>query len=121
MVTFNNIANIIKKNLSETFKLLWQFKWYITFDFAFFLLLITEYFNPPSVDDPIWNSEAMQGAWNYQNQQLYIQSCKYGLVIFALFFLIGTSNMRNHPVLAKIIFLLPLLGLVIGLIIEMFQ
>ena len=33
MIKFNNVATIIKRNLSETFKLLWQFKWYILFDF----------------------------------------------------------------------------------------
>lgn len=108
MIKFNNVAIIIKRNLSETFKLLWQFKWYILFDFAFFLLLIKEYLNPPSINDPIWNSEAMLGAWNYQNQQLYVQSCKYSLIISALFFLIGTSNARNHPNIAKIIFLFPI-------------
>lgn len=107
---------IIKNNLKETFKLLRQFKWYIIFDFAFFLLLITEYFNPPSIDDLIWNSEATSGAWNYQNQYLYIQSCKYGLIISVLFFLVGISNARNHPNIAKIIFLFPIYAGWIGLL-----
>jgi len=71
----------------------------------FIIFFVIEYFNPPAADDLIWGSEAMQGAWNYQNQQLYIQSCKYNLIISTLVFLIGTSNMRNHPKLAKIIFL----------------
>ena len=64
----------IKQNAVEIIKLLLNFKWYIIFDFVFFLLLMHEYLNPPSVNDPIWNSEAMLGAWNYQNQQLYIQT-----------------------------------------------
>ncbi len=100
----------------EIIKLLLNFKWYIIFDFVFFLLLMYEYLNPPSVNDPIWNSEAMLGAWNYQNQQLYIQSCKYSLIISGLFFLIGTSNMRNHRMIAKIVFLFPLYAGWIGLL-----
>jgi hypothetical protein len=98
----------IKQNITETIKLLWQFKWYVAFDLLFLIFLVTEYFNPPATDDPIWGSEAMYGVWNFQNQQLYIQSCKYSLIISTLFFLIGTSNMRNHPILAKIIFSFPL-------------
>ena len=98
----------IKQSATETFKLLWQFKWYIAFDVIIFTLLLSEYFNPPAADDMIWKSEAINGMWNYQNQQVYMQSCKYGLIISALLFLIGTSNMRNHPLLAKLIFLFPL-------------
>lgn len=108
MTIFDNIVGKMKKSLLETFELLWQFKWYIILDLIFFLLLITEYLNPPSISSSIWNSEALRGAWNYQNQQLYIQSCKYGLIISALFFLIGISNARNHPEIAKIIFLFPI-------------
>jgi heme/copper-type cytochrome/quinol oxidase subunit 3 len=107
--------NKIKQNIyktsqctKETLKLLWQFKWYIAFDFIIFTLLLSEYFNPPAADDMIWKSEAINGMWNYQNQQVYMQSCKYGLIISVLLFLIGTSNMRNHPLLAKLIFLFPL-------------
>ena len=33
----------------EIIKLLLNFKWYIIFDFVFFLLLMYEYLNPPSV------------------------------------------------------------------------
>lgn len=106
----------IKQNAVEIIKLLLNFKWYIIFDFVFFLLLMHEYLNPPSVNDPIWNSEAMLGAWNYQNQQLYIQGCKYSLIISGLFFLIGTSNMRNHRMIAKIVFLFPLYAGWIGLL-----
>ncbi len=49
----------IKQNAIEIIELLLNFKWYIIFDFVFFLLLMNEYLNPPSVNDPIWNSEAM--------------------------------------------------------------
>lgn len=103
------MLNKMKQSIRKTFKLLWRFKWYVAFDIMIFILLLIDYFNPPAVDDMIWGSEATLGAWNYQNQQLYLQSCKYDLIILSLFFLLGTSNMRNHPLLAKIIFLLPLL------------
>ncbi len=98
----------IKQNIAEIIKLLWQFKWFVILDMAFFALLLSEYFNPPAINDMIWGSEATNGAWNYQNQQLYMQSCKYSLIISALFFLIATSNMKNHPRLAKLVFLFPL-------------
>lgn len=102
------LPNTIKQTIKETFNLLWKFKWYISFDVIIFILLLSEYFNPPTAEDMIWKSEAINGMWNYQNQQVYMQSCKYGLIISVLFFLIGTSNMRNHPLLAKLIFLFPL-------------
>ena len=97
-----------KREIFETFRLLWCFKWYIAFDIIFFVLLALEYFNPPAADNPIWKSEVMSGIWNYPSQQLYITSSQYGLIISALFFVILTSNMRNHPLLAKIAFLFPL-------------
>ena len=102
------VGQNIRNYITETLKLLWQFKWYIAFDVIIFILLLSEYFNPPTSDDTIWKSEAMGGMWNYQNQQEYVQSCKYGLIISVLFFLLGTSNIRNHPLLARLIFLFPL-------------
>lgn len=102
------LARNIKNVIIETSKMLWQFKWYVILDIIFFILLLSEYFNPPAMNDKIWGSEATYGAWNYQNQQLYIQSCKYSLIISALFFLIATSNIKNHPKIAKLIFLFPL-------------
>ena len=107
--------------MSQTFKLLWQFKWYIVGYLIYYSIFIVEYFNPPEKDALIWGSEATEGAWNYVNQEVYIGSMRNNLTIFLLLFLIGTSNMRNHPMLAKIIFLSPLLGVIGGLIIGIFQ
>ena len=98
----------IKQSVSQTFKLLWQFKWYIVGYLIYYSIFIVEYFNPPAADDPILNYEYTHGAWNYINQEVYIQSCKYGLVISLLFILLGISNMRYNPKIAKLVFLFPL-------------
>ena len=112
------IKDKIKQNVSETFKLLWQFKWSISVYLIFYCALIREYLNPPAKDSLIWGSEAMEGSWNYINQEVYVGSMWDTLIIFMLFFFIGTSNMRNHPTLAKIIFLFPLISLLLGIIIS---
>ena len=108
MVKIKSIIQTARQSIRETFKLLQQFKWYVAFDAAVFALLLWDQLNPPEKDSPLWKSESTLGLWNYQNQELYLQSGKYILTIFVLFFLIGTSNMRNHPLIAKLIFLFPL-------------
>ena len=113
--------NSIKKQIIDTVKLLWSFKWYISVYLLFFLMMFEEYLNPPAANDKIFHAEATSQNWLYTNQKVYIESLKQGLMAITLLFFIGTSNMRNHPMLAKIIFLLPLFGLVIGLIIGIFQ
>lgn len=110
------LINTIKKHIVETAKLLWSFKWYTSVYLIFVIMMFDEYLNPPTKDSPIWNAEAMKGDWMYFNQEVYIGSFKQSLIIIMLFFFIGTSNMRNHPLLAKIIFLSPLFALIIGLI-----
>ena len=76
-----------------------------------------EILNPPDADDPILNYEYTRGAWNYINQEVYIGSMKNVLIELLLLFLIGTSNMRNHPLLAKFIFLFPLVALILGTVV----
>lgn len=90
-----------------SFRLLWTFKWYAAAYLFFYCCFLYEYFNPPAENDPIWNSEAMGYAWNYENQTIYLHSLKSDLVSLFLLFLVGTSNMRNHPTLAIFVFLLP--------------
>ena len=104
----------IKQSVSQTFKLLWQFKWYIVGYLIYYSIFIVEYFNPPAADDPILNYEYTHGAWNYINQEVYIHSMKLYSIIDTLLFFIGTSNMRNHPLLAKIIFLSPWIVMLLG-------
>ena len=59
------------------------------------------------IDDIIFKAEAFHDAWNYTNQKVYIESMKLGLIISCLIFLLGISNMKNHPRIAKLIFLSP--------------
>lgn len=91
----------IKQSMTETFKLLWQFKWYILPYIMFYIVLISFYLSPSPKQYNIWISEE----WFVYNKSIYLALTKLMLVIFLLLFLIGTSNMRNHPILAKLIFL----------------
>ena len=97
----------IKQYFVNLKNLLWPFKWYIA---AYMFVLsgtIHEYFFPPEAGHPIWAHEARRGAWNYASQELYIESVKLGLMVDILILLIGTSNIRNHPKIAKLVFLSP--------------
>ena len=91
----------VKQSLSETFKLLWQFKWYMLPYSLFYFVLLSFYLSPSPKQYNIWVNEV----WFVYNQSLYLALTKLMLIIFALLFFVGTSNMRNHPLLAKLIFL----------------
>lgn len=97
----NMFKEKIKQSVTETFKLLWQFKWYILPYIAFYIVLISFYLSPSPKQYNIW----MNKEWFVYDKSIYLALTKLMLVIFALLFLVGTSNMRNHPILAKIIFL----------------
>ena len=116
MSTMIKYINMMKLNIIETFKLLFRFKWYGLIYLIFYFILLFGYLNPPQVDDPIFNFAFNNGLWYYANQKVYIGSMKDDLIIFLLLFLIGTSNMRNHPKLAKFIFISPLMFGVINLV-----
>lgn len=103
------LKNKIRHSLTETFSLLWQFKWYIAIYPLVFVCLLLEYFYPPAPDDPIFGSEATRDTWCYISQEVYVASLKEDIILILCYFLLGTSNMRNHPLLAKFIFLFPLL------------
>lgn len=107
----------VKQNLSETFKLLWQFKWSMLIYLLFYMMFVAEYLDPPAEDDPILQYEYSRGAWNYINREVYVGSMWNTLVELFLFFIIGTSNMRNHPKLAQLIFLSPIIIFFLGLIV----
>ncbi len=91
----------------------------------YYFLCIGLFFTIPEADDPILNYEYTRGAWNYINQEVYIEGLKLSFVIDTLIFLIGTSNMRNHPLLVKIIFAVPgiagLLGMIVGMCVWLFD
>ena len=94
-------AQAIKQNTFETFKLLKQFKWSIFIYVLFYAILLSFYLSPSPKQYCIWNNED----WFEFSSPLYLAITKLMLIIFALLFLVGTSNMRNHPVFARIIFL----------------
>lgn len=91
----------IKQSVTETFNLLWQFKWYILPYIVSYIILMSFYFSHSPKQYNIWMNEK----WFVYDQSIYLALTKLMLVIFLLLFLIGTSNMRNHPILAKLIFL----------------
>lgn len=91
----------IRQTMSQTFKLLWQFKWYILPYIAFYIVLISFCLSPSPKQYNIWMNEE----WFVYDKPIYLALTKLMLVIFALLFLLGTSNIRNHPLLAKLIFL----------------
>ncbi len=121
MSIMRKYISIVKVNIIEALKLLFKFKWYVLVYLIFYFMLFFEYLNPPTTDDPIFKFAYNGGLWYYANQEVYIGSMRDDLIIFLCIFLIGTSNMRNHPKLAKIIFISPLIFGVINLIYFMIQ
>ena len=97
----------IKQSIAGTFKLIWQFKWYVGLYLIYFIINISSLFNIPAADDKIFHTEATSQLWSYTNQEVYIGSLRLEIIILSLLFLLGTSNMRNHPKTAKFIFILP--------------
>ena len=107
----------IRQSITETFKLLGQFKWYIVGYLIYYSMFIVEYLKPPAADDNIFHAEATSQIWSYTNQEVYIGSLRLEIIILSLLFLLGTSNMRNHPRLAKIIFASPWIVMLLGIIV----
>jgi len=103
----------VKQAISDTFKLLWSFKWYVGLYLLYYIISIISLFDIPAADDKIFHAEATSQIWPYTNQEVYIGSLRLEIIILSLLFLLGTSNMRNHPLLAKIIFLSPWVYMII--------
>lgn len=91
----------VKQYVTDTFNLLWNFKWYITPYILFYGILLSHYLMPSPKNYFLWNNEI----WYSYNQNIYLAVTKLMLFVFALIFFVGTSNIRNHPLLAKFIFL----------------
>jgi len=104
----------VKQAISDTFKLLWSFKWYVGLYLIYYVISGYTLIAIPAENNPILNYEYTRGAWNYINQEVYIGSMKLYFIIDTLIFLIGTSNMRNHPLLAKVIFASPWIVMLLG-------
>ena len=97
----------VKQAISDTFKLLWSFKWYIGSYLLYYIIYIIALFDIPAADDIIFHTEATSQIWSYTNKEVYIGSLRLEIIILSLLFLLGISNIRNHPWLAKIVFLSP--------------
>ena len=82
----------IRQSIIETFKLLYQFKWYIFPYILFYLLLLSFYLSPSPKQYNIWMNEV----WFVYNQSLYLALTKLMLIMFALLFLVGTSKGDNY-------------------------
>ena len=121
MSIIKKYISMVKINIIETLKLLFRFKWYVLVYLIFYFMLIFEYLNPPTTDDPIFQVAYNGGLWHYANQKVYIGSMRDDLIIFLCIFFVGTSNMRNHPRLAKFIFISPLLFGIINLVYAIIQ
>ena len=115
------IKSEIKETIISTYNLLKGFKWYVGFNLFFVFVIADEYFNPPAKDDPIFSAEAFSQYWEYTNQEVYVETSRLLLIIYILCFLLAISNMRNHPRLAKLLFLMPLLDMFCGLISALFE
>lgn len=81
-------------------------------------LFVRELINPPAENDLIFGAEATSDYWNYESQRVYIESLKLDIIIIILIFLLGTSNMKNHPKIAKLIFLSPWLVALLNLMLS---
>lgn len=110
----------IKETIISTYKLLKEFKWYVGFNLFFVILVAANYIDRPAKDDPIFSAEAVSESWQYTNQEVYIGFSQMLLIIYILCFLLATSNMRNHPRLAKLLFLIPWFDMLCGMISALF-
>ena len=97
----------VKQAISDIFKLLWSFKWYIGLYLLYYIINIMTLFDIPAADDKIFHTETTSQLWTYTNREVYVGSLRLEIVILGLLFLLGTSNIHNHPKIAKFIFILP--------------
>ena len=115
MSIIKKYISMVKINIIETLKLLFRFKWYVLVYLIFYFILYLNYLMPSPKNYFLWDS------WCVYDKQIYLAVTKLLLIIFALLFFVGTSNMRNHPRLAKFIFISPLLFGIINLVYAIIQ
>ena len=99
--------NACCQTLKETKKTLWPFKGVILFYWLLAFLPFYEWLNPPKKEDPIFKAEATREVWNYSSQEVYVASLKLECIIVVLLFFLATSNIKNHPKLARLLLLFP--------------
>ena len=95
------LFNQLLQTLKETKKTLWPFKFYMSLYLLFYMYLCLNYLTPCPKNYFFWNDEY----WYNYSPQLYLAGMELVLLIFLLLFFIGTSNVKNHPLFAKMIFL----------------
>ncbi|MBQ7304384.1 MAG: hypothetical protein IJW75_05685 [Alphaproteobacteria bacterium] len=115
MSIIKKYISMVKVSIIETLKLLFRFKWYVLVYLIFYFILYLDYLMPSPKNYFLWDS------WCVYDKQIYLAVTKLLLIIFALLFFVGTSNMRNHPRLAKFIFISPLLFGIINLVYAIIQ
>ena len=93
--------NICHQTLKETVKTLGPFNGYIGLYLLFYMYLCLNYLSPSPKNYFFWN----EAYWYHFTPQIYLAGMRLVLWIFLLLFLVGTSNIKNHPLLAKMIFL----------------
>lgn len=91
------ICYAVVKTVCVVYRILW----------ILFFWVMVDYFNPPAEDDSLFGSVATLDSWNYINREVYVESQKLGIFVDVLIFLLATSNIKNHPKIAKFIFLIP--------------
>ena len=109
----------IKQTFRDTIQTIKPFKWSVFFHLLYLFIWVLGYFNPPAKDDPILGYEYSKGAWNYINQEVYIGTYRLFLIIVILIFLLGLSNMKNHPKLARFILLYPWIFIALGFVFDL--
>ncbi len=101
------LLNTCRQALKETIKTLWPFKGLILFYLIMLYVFLHEWLNPPAKEDPIFKTDSTRDEWNYFNQEVYVGAVKLECIIMILLFLLATSNIKNHPKLARFLLLSP--------------
>lgn len=101
--------------LKQFGKHLWSFKWYILLCLFYISGDVMQLMDPPARNNLIFK---INNRWQYANQAVFIASMQQALCIEILILLLGFCNMKNHPRIAKFLFLLPWIWWVAGVIRE---
>jgi len=85
-------------------KLAWSLKWYILLCLFYILSDVMQLMDLPTKNNLVFK---INNRWQYANQAVFIASMQQAICIDILIFWLGICNMKNHPRIAKFLFLLP--------------